>query len=203
MQIGILGFQGAIEEHEAVLASLGVQTIRVKKPSDLSSIDGLIIPGGESTTMLKMLDFARLFDPLRTALSEGLPVMATCAGLILLAKETTHPAQKTLQQLDISIERNGYGPQYFSFCEEVCIESFEKTFRAVFIRAPIILSTGPSVQVMARDHLGHPIFVQAKRQFGITFHPELSGDDRIHSLFLESIKHENVGGHYVRTFKMA
>jgi len=121
MQIGILGFQGAIEEHETVLASLGVHTLRVKKPDDLSNIDGLVIPGGESTTMLKMLDFAHLFDPLQTALTEGLPVMATCAGLILLARETTHPAQKTLKQLDILVERNGYGSQYFSFCEEVGI----------------------------------------------------------------------------------
>ena len=200
MQIGILGFQGAIEEHETVLASLGVHTLRVKKPDDLSNIDGLVIPGGESTTMLKMLDFAHLFDHLQTALTEGLPVMATCAGLILLARETTHPAQKTLKQLDILVERNGYGSQYFSFCEEVGIESFEKPFRAVFIRAPIILSTGPAVRVMARDHLGHPIFVQSNRQFGITFHPELSGDNRIHSLFLQSILHESVGGHYVRTF---
>jgi|ADurb_H2B_02_Slu_FD_contig_31_1135312_length_2132_multi_5_in_0_out_0_2 5'-phosphate synthase pdxT subunit len=191
MRIGLLGFQGAIEEHEAVLASLGVDSLRVKKASDLASLDGLIFPGGESTTMLKMLEFAQLFEPLHAILSKGLPVMATCAGLILLARKTTSPFQKSLGQMDITVRRNGYGPQYFSFCEEVSIESFETTFRAVFIRAPVILSTGPAVQVMAKDHLGHPVFVRTNRQFGMTFHPELTKDDRIHRLFLENIQKKN------------
>ncbi|MCE5224078.1 pyridoxal 5'-phosphate synthase glutaminase subunit PdxT [bacterium] len=188
MLIGLLGFQGAIEEHELILSSLGADSIRVKKASELIALDGLIFPGGESTTMLKMLEFSNLLNPLQSVLSQGLPVMATCAGLILLAKKTTSPVQKSLGQLDITVKRNGYGPQYFSFCEEVSIESFEKTFRAVFIRAPIILSTGPSVHVMARDHHGHPVFVRSGRQFGMTFHPELTQDDRIHRLFLNQIK---------------
>ena len=190
MLIGLLGFQGAIEEHEPILSSLRADSIRVKKTSDLQAIDGLIFPGGESTTMLKMLEFSNLFDSLHTVLSQGLPVMATCAGLILLAKKTTTPLQKSLGQLDIAVKRNGYGPQYFSFCEEVSIESFEKTFRAVFIRAPIILSTGPAVQVLARDHHGHPVLVRSGTQFGMTFHPELTQDDRIHRLFLNQIKNK-------------
>lgn len=187
MLIGLLGFQGAIEEHESVLSLLGTDTLRIKKPSDLQYLDGLIFPGGESTTMLKMLDFSGLFEPLREVLSQGLPVMATCAGLILLARKTASPFQKSLGQLDITVKRNGYGPQYFSFCEEVSIESFEKTFRAVFIRAPVIMSTGTAVKVIARDHLGHPIFVKVNKQLGMTFHPELTKDDRIHRLFLDSI----------------
>jgi len=187
VKIGILGFQGSIEEHEYAFRRLSVETIRVKTPQDLECVDGIVLPGGESTHMLRMLHFNHLFDPLRKMIQDGLPTMATCAGVVLLSKAIDNTKQETLQVLDVVVSRNGYGPQYFSFVEEVTIEGFTEKFRAVFIRAPIVRSLDSNIPVLSKDRHENPIFIRQKNIFALTFHPEIGNDDRIHSMFLQSL----------------
>ncbi len=187
MKIGILGFQGSIEEHECVFRKLSVSTVRVKTPQDLEDIDGIVLPGGESTHMLRLLHFNRLWDPLRIKIQEGLPTFATCAGVVLLSQAIDNTEQETMRLLDIVVSRNGYGPHYYSFVEEVTIEGFTKAFRAVFIRAPIVRSLETNISVLSQDSKSNPIFIRQKNIFGLTFHPEIGNDDRIHSMFIQSI----------------
>ncbi len=187
MKIGILGYQGSIEEHECVLHRLHVDTIRVKKPVDLQNIDGIILPGGESTHMLRAMHFTGLFDALTNSIKNGLPTLATCAGVILLSQNIDNTEQETMGLFDITVSRNGYGSQYFSSVEEVHIEGFTKKYRAVFIRAPIVRSVGKNCKVLSTDAVGNPIFIQQQHMFALTFHPELTSDDRIHSLFIKTI----------------
>ncbi|MCK5848850.1 MAG: pyridoxal 5'-phosphate synthase glutaminase subunit PdxT [Caldisericia bacterium] len=187
MKIGILGFQGSIEEHEATLHSLEIETYRVKTKEDLNVIDGLILPGGESTHMLMAMKFNGLYDALKEKINSNLPIFATCAGVVLLSRSIENSEQESIGVLDAVVSRNGYGPQYFSFIEEVKIEGFKKEFRAVFIRAPIVRSVGTQVKVLARDKMGNPIFIKQNHIFGLTFHPELTKDDRLHKLFIETI----------------
>ena len=187
MKIGILGFQGSIEEHETVLHHLKVNACRVRTKEDLNGVDGLILPGGESTHMLMAMKFNGLFDAIKQKINENLPVFATCAGVVLLSHRIENSEQETIGALDAVVSRNGYGPQYFSSIEEVKIEGFKKKFRAVFIRAPIVRSVGTQVKVLACDKMGNPIFIKQNRIFGLTFHPELTKDDRLHKLFIETI----------------
>jgi len=184
---GVLGFQGSVEEHEQMMHDLGCSTLRIKQASELDKIDGLIIPGGESTTFLKLLQTTGLYEPLKEKIKNGLPVLATCAGIIILAEKVDRENQLSMGLLRISVQRNGYGPQYDSFCEEVAIESFKETFRAVFIRAPLVEWVDPEVNILARDSSGHPIFIKDKNIWGLTFHPELTEDDRIHRSFIQEI----------------
>jgi pyridoxal 5'-phosphate synthase pdxT subunit len=186
-RLGILAFQGSVEEHEQMAERSGASTLRVKRPEELGHIDGLIIPGGESSTFIKLLHTSGFYFPLLERISKGLPVLATCAGIILLAQKVVHPEQISMEQLRIKVQRNGYGRQIDSFCEEVSIEGFKEAFRAVFIRAPLILSVDPEVSVLARDHSGHPIYVKDRNITGLTFHPELCGDTRIHRHFISLI----------------
>lgn len=184
---GVLGFQGSVEEHEQMMHSLGCSTLRVKQASELETISGLIIPGGESTTFLKLLQSTGLYEPLKEKIKNGLPVLATCAGIIILAEKVDRENQLSMGLLRISVQRNGYGPQYDSFCEEVAIESFTETFRAVFIRAPLIQSVDPEVKILARDKADHPVWVVDRNVWGLTFHPELTQDTRIHQMFINAI----------------
>ncbi len=186
-RIGVLGFQGSVEEHLEVIERVGHFPLRIREKAHLKEIDGLILPGGESTTFLKLLHTSSLYEPLLAGIKQGLPVLATCAGLIVLAKNVRQPEQDSMALLDIVVQRNGYGSQFESFCEEVKVEGFKKTFRAVFIRAPLIQSVGPGVKMMSFDHAGHPVFVQQEHLWGLTFHPELTKDDRIHELFFQQI----------------
>ncbi|MDD4028154.1 MAG: pyridoxal 5'-phosphate synthase glutaminase subunit PdxT [Caldisericia bacterium] len=187
MKIGILGFQGSIEEHECVFRRLSIATKRVKTPQDLEDIDGIVLPGGESTHMLRLLHFNALWDPLRKVIQKGLPTLATCAGVVLLSQTIDNTKQEALHLLDVVVSRNGYGPQFFSFVEEVCIEGFTEKFRAVFIRAPIVRSLNPNISILSEDREHNPIFVRQDNIFGLTFHPEIGNDDRIHSMFIQSI----------------
>ena len=185
--IGILALQGDYAEHKVVLDRLGLASRLVRHARELESLDGLILPGGESTTMLKLLTEESFIEPLLAFHENGGAIYGTCAGAILLAKEATSPNQPTLSLLDISIERNGYGRQAQShIASEPCPRLLGPPLEMVFIRAPIIRAVGKEVEVLAR-HRGDPVFVRQDRVMATTFHPELSGDDRIHTFFANHV----------------
>lgn len=186
VKVGVLALQGAFAAHSQVLAELGAQPIEVRDPADLASVDALVMPGGESTTMSLLLESSGLFDALQARLAAGLPVLGTCAGMILLARDALdgRPDQRTFGAIDITVRRNGYGRQRDSFETDLDLDG--EPFHAVFIRAPVVERTGPDVVVGATVE-GHPVLC---RQGAITvtaFHPELSGDHRIHQRFLQEV----------------
>jgi len=193
--IGVLAIQGDYERHAAALEESGATASLVRNTADLlrpdgQSLDGLILPGGESTTMLKFLDRGGLFEALRT-FAQQKPVFGTCAGAILLAREVRHPAQPSLGILDIAVERNAYGAQRDSaiLTLETNLPEWQELgpLEAVFIRAPRIAETGPAVEILAeRD--GFPVLIRQGNTLAATFHPELSADRRIHTLFISLIQ---------------
>lgn len=186
MKIGVLGFQGSVEEHLLSLEKLNVEAVKVKSVEALGKVSGIILPGGESTTLLKLLKESGLFIPLKEAILSGLPVFATCAGVILLA-DKNDTGQDSLKILDMEIIRNGYGSQLFSFVEDINILGFNEPFKAVFIRAPIIKNVGKNISVLARDEKGNPCFIKSDKILGLTFHPELTDDLRVHKMFINLI----------------
>jgi pyridoxal 5'-phosphate synthase pdxT subunit len=188
MRIGVLALQGDFAKHIAVLQRLGVDTQEVRKPEDLAVCDGLIIPGGESTSMIRQLDFIGLREPL-LAFAKEKPLFGTCAGLILMAKQVENSSMATLGLLDIAVARNAYGRQVESFQSEVPLEiKNEKAFfPAIFIRAPRIIEVADNVEVFAK--LGEePILIRQGHYLGATFHPELTTDLQIHKYFIDMIK---------------
>jgi 5'-phosphate synthase pdxT subunit len=190
MKAGVLALQGAFREHREVLEALGVEAVEVRVPHQLSGLDALFMPGGETTTITKLLETSGLREPLQSALSDGLPVLGTCAGLILLAgdvrdaRDTRYAA--ALAALDCTVVRNAYGRQRESFEARLVIEGVDDGFPGVFIRAPVIDRVGSAVEVMA-VHDGHPVLVRQGAIWGATFHPELSGDLRLHQRFLAEV----------------
>ncbi|MBS3765008.1 pyridoxal 5'-phosphate synthase glutaminase subunit PdxT [Candidatus Bipolaricaulota bacterium] len=184
MQIGVLALQGDFREHRQVLEKLGTSTCSVRRPDDLNEIEGLIIPGGESTTISKLLRKWDLFEPIQTEVRKGLPVFGTCAGLILLAMEVEN-GPPTLELLDITVERNSYGRQIESFESrlEVTNGLIDRDFQGVFIRAPRVKRVGPGVEVLAR-YGDDPVFLRNDNVLAATFHPELTDDNGIHEYFL-------------------
>lgn len=183
--VGVLALQGAFAKHAEILRTLNATSYLVRYPEDLDKCDALIIPGGESTTISKRVDDIGLRDPLISFAHEK-PVFGTCAGLIMMAKESNDSLITTFGILDVEVVRNGYGTQYDSFLAEIdYIEGGkEAPFQGVFIRAPRIKSIGPNVKVIA--HLkGEPILIQQGHHLGAVFHPELTGDPRIHAFFLK------------------
>ena len=187
--MGVLALQGAFREHAEALRALDADVVLVKRPEHLAGIDGIVLPGGESTTMDKLLDWSDLRAPLTEALHGGLPAFATCAGLILLASELVdgRPDQRPLGVLDMTVRRNGYGRQRESFESALDIADLPGgTFRGVFIRAPKVERTGPAVEVLA-EHEGIAVYGRQDRIFFSSFHPELSGDLRLHELFLREV----------------
>ncbi len=188
MTIGILALQGDFEEHAQVLRDLGITPVFVTRPEQLEGLQGLILPGGESTTMTRLIRVEGLEPPLRELQRRGVPVFGTCAGVILMARALVQPDPRvvTLGFLDIVVERNAYGRQR---------ESFEVTLQvkgvgpvpAVFIRAPKIVKVGPSVEVLA-EHEGTPVLVRQDRFLGATFHPEVVPTPEIHRMFLEMVQ---------------
>jgi len=186
MRIGVLAIQGSVLEHKEMLDRLGVESILVKRPEELDRIDGLILPGGESTTFLKILEGRGLFERLMEKIQRGLPVLATCAGVILLAKDIeNYPEQKTLGVLDITVSRNAYGSQRESFVTYIDIPVIgEDRFEAIFIRAPQIKRVGEGVKVHSYFD-DNPVFVEKTNIIGLTFHPELTEDIRIHKYFVK------------------
>ncbi len=181
--IGVLALQGGYEAHEVMLAGLGHATRRVRTPSDLEGLGGLVLPGGESSVMLKLLASSGLSVPLDTAVCGGLPVLATCAGLILSAATVTGPEQPSFGWLDVDVARNAWGRQVHSFEAKADLDAGSPggvPFSLVFIRAPRMLRIGPGVEVVARLN-GEPIAVRQGSVTGASFHPELTDDDRLHA----------------------
>jgi pyridoxal 5'-phosphate synthase pdxT subunit len=182
--IGVLALQGDFEAHRKAIERAGAQAVEVRTEAQLGQCDGLILPGGESTTMLKLLEEEKLVDPLR-AFGAKKPVYGTCAGAILLAREVTHPAQASLNLIDIAVERNGYGRQIDSRIAKVALNDGGE-LEAVFIRAPIIRSVNGDARVLA-SYQGNPVWVEQGRHMVTTFHPELTDDSRVHRRFVEKI----------------
>ena len=183
--VGVLAMQGAFVEHAAVLDELGAQAVLVRQPGQLEGLDGLIIPGGESTSIGRLMDIYGLAAPLREMAARGLPVMGTCAGLILLARRVSALDRETLGLLDISVVRNAYGRQGDSFEAQVLVPALgPQPFPAVFIRAPVIDQVGSGVEVLTRLDNGSPVAVRQGKVLGTTFHPELTSDRRFHAYFL-------------------
>lgn len=186
MKVGVLALQGAFREHQKILADCGVESTQIRKPEQLKGISALIIPGGESTTMGKLLNQFQLFECLVKLGKESLPIFGTCAGLIMLAKDIAGSEQPRLGLMDISVERNAFGRQVESFEADLDISVVgQDPFRAVFIRAPYILSVGNDVEVLAR--FGEKIVLARQGRFlAAAFHPELTGDLRVHRYFLDN-----------------
>ncbi|WP_068467444.1 pyridoxal 5'-phosphate synthase glutaminase subunit PdxT [Candidatus Protochlamydia phocaeensis] len=189
MRIGVLALQGDFAKHCEMLRSLGVEVKEVRKPEELAQCDGLIIPGGESTVMLRQIDFIQMREPLRS-FAESKPVFGTCAGLILLSSKVQASRLKSLGLLDVTVERNAFGRQIESFEAFVPLHlqpDHEKLFRAYFIRAPRIRSNASHVQLLA-SYEGEPVLIQQGHLLGASFHPELTADPTIHQYFLEMVK---------------
>jgi 5'-phosphate synthase pdxT subunit len=183
--IGVLALQGAFREHVRALEAAGAQTRLVRLKEDLKGLDGLVIPGGESTTMTMLMERMGLLEAVRQAVSSGLPTLGTCAGMILLADRIDDglPQQESLHALDIAVRRNGYGRQLDSFEAELEVSGLEGgSFPGVFIRAPVVDDAG-STEVLA-SHEGRPVAVRQGSVMALAFHPELSGDLRLHREFL-------------------
>lgn len=184
MKIGIVAIQGDYEAHAKTLDCLGVEHTFVRQPDDLDGVNGVILPGGESTTHLKVMKEEGLFDALREFAANGGAFFGTCAGAILLAREVHGPSQPSLGLLDISVLRNGYGRQLSSDIHSCPSKLAKEPLEMVFIRAPIIQSIGGNVEVLAQD-AGHAVLVQQGRILASTFHPELTDDTTVHKHFLK------------------
>ena len=184
--VGVLALQGAFAAHEAALAEVGAATRQVRTPADLAGVQALVMPGGESTTMSRLLDTSGLFDEIRARLADGMPVFGTCAGMILLAADVLdgRPDQRSFGAIDIAVRRNGYGRQIDSFETDLTVEGEELPFHGVFIRAPKVESFGPAVHVLA-SHEGVPVLARQGSVMVASFHPELTGDARLHRRFLQ------------------
>ena len=184
--VGVLALQGAFVAHERALRSLGVATQQVRTPADLRKVQALVMPGGESTTMSRLLETSGIFADLAASLAEGLPAFGTCAGMILLAREVLdgRPDQRSFGVVDISVRRNGYGRQIDSFETDIEVAGLDRPFHAVFIRAPKMVSAGPLVEVLA-VHEDVPVLAQQGHVMVASFHPELTPDARLHQLFLQ------------------
>ena len=190
MKLGVLALQGAFREHAEALTALGADVTFVKRPQHLAGLDAIVLPGGESTTMDKLLDSSELRAPLAECLSDGLPAFATCAGLILCADDVVdgRPDQQPLRLLDVTVRRNGYGRQRESFEVPLDVRDLSGgAFRGVFIRAPVVERAGPGVEVLA-EYDGVPVFGRQGRIWFASFHPELSGDLRLHQRFLSELE---------------
>ena len=186
--VGVLALQGAFDAHVRRLAELGVESRLVKDISDLDDLDGIILPGGESTTMSNLLVASGLGVVLTSRLHDGLPVFGTCAGMIMMA-HTIHdgrPDQISMDAMDIQVRRNGYGRQNDSFEQDISITSLDSPFHALFIRAPVIESMGSNVEVLASVD-EHPVLVRQAQALASSFHPELVSDLRVHEIFLSMI----------------
>jgi len=184
-RIGVLALQGDFREHREAMERLHVSTGEVRLPRDLDGLDGLIIPGGESTTIVRLLKSSGLLEPLRTLARQGFPMWGTCAGLILLAKRLDETGLPALQAMDITVRRNAFGRQVDSFEADLSIPAVgDVPFHAVFIRAPIIEDVGPGVTVLARLNDGTPVAALQERLLATAFHPELTPDNRFHQFFL-------------------
>ncbi len=193
MLVGVLALQGDFEAHARMLRALGAEVREVRVPADLAGLDGLVIPGGESTTIAKLARAFDLMDPLRERVSAGMPALGTCAGMILLADRVRGgvPGQETIGGLDITVRRNAFGRQVDSFEEDLHVQGLDGTVHAVFIRAPWVEEVGEGVEVLAQVEAGPAegriVAVREGPLLATSFHPEVGGDPRIHELFVELV----------------
>jgi 5'-phosphate synthase pdxT subunit len=189
MKVAVLALQGAFREHREVLEALGADVVEVRTPEQLSGVGALFLPGGESTTMSKLLATSGLFEPVRALVRDGVPTFGTCAGMILLAREVAdgRADQRGLDVLDIRVRRNGYGRQVASFEADVDVAGLRGgPFHGVFIRAPYVERVGDDVEVLA-THEDVPVLVRRGHVWASSFHPELSHDLRLHERFLQEV----------------
>lgn len=188
MNVGVLALQGAFREHIYSLEALDVAAVAVRKPEQLEELDGLVIPGGESTAIAKLMDAYGFYDAIPARYEQGLAVWGTCAGSILVAKQVADgvAGQRSLGLMDVTVRRNAYGRQVDSFEADLDFDGLDGPFRGVFIRAPWLDSVGDSVDVLAQ-HEGHIVAAREGRLLSTTFHPELTGDPRVHRFFIERI----------------
>lgn len=191
--IGVLAVQGDVREHLAALTASGATAVTVRRPEELAVVDGLVIPGGESTTMDKLVRVFDLFEPLRARLRDGMPAYGSCAGMIMLADRIVdgRSDQQTLGGLDVTVRRNAFGRQVDSYEEDLTMRGIVgPPLRAVFIRAPWVEQVGEGVEVLAQvsvDGVGHPVAVRQGGLLATSFHPEVTGDHRVHRLFVELV----------------
>ena len=186
MKVGVLALQGAFARHSEVLTGLGAVPLEVRTPGDLDAVDAMVVPGGESTTMSMLLDSSGLRPSLAERLADGLPVLGTCAGMILLAVRVTdgRDDQRSFGAIDIDVRRNGYGRQVDSFEDQLSVMGLDGPFHGVFIRAPVVERVGADVEVLATVD-GVPVLCREGAVLVSSFHPEMSGDGRIHERFLD------------------
>jgi 5'-phosphate synthase pdxT subunit len=191
--IGVLALQGDVREHLRMLAGLGVEAVAVRRPVELDACDGLVVPGGESTTMARLARTFGLFEPVRERIRAGLPALGTCAGMILLADRVRDgvPGQETFGGLDITVRRNAFGRQVHSFEGDLDFAGLDDPVHAVFIRAPWVEETGPGVEVLATvpagEAAGRIVAVREGHLMATSFHPEVGADDRVHRSFVELV----------------
>lgn len=188
--IGVLALQGDFLEHIQTLERLGVIAKQVKLPKDLENIQGLIMPGGESTTMANLLDAFNLREPLKQKIKHGLPVWGTCAGMILLAKKLVQDRPIPLSVMDITVNRNAFGRQLDSFEVDLQIKYFDKPLHATFIRAPLVIAVGKGVEILSKLDDGTIVAVKQNNILGTSFHPELTADTRFHEYFLSLLSNK-------------
>jgi 5'-phosphate synthase pdxT subunit len=191
VRVGVLALQGDTREHLAALSEAGAEAVKVRRISELDSVDALVIPGGESTAMSKLLREFELLEPLRTRLADGMPAYGSCAGMILLATEIVDagvPGREALPlgAIDMTVRRNAFGRQVDSFEGDIAFEGLDESMHAVFIRAPWVERVGPDVRVLA-EAAGHPVAVRQGRMLATSFHPEMTGDLRVHQLFVDIV----------------
>ena len=193
-RVGVLALQGDFREHLSVLTDLGADAVSVRRPEDLARVDGLVIPGGESSVMDKLSRLFGLADPLRSAVASGLPVYGTCAGLIMLSDRVLDSiaGQQTLGGFDVTVRRNAFGSQLDSFETDLDVPALgDPPVHAVFIRAPVVESVGDGVSVLSALDDGRIVAVEQGNLLGTSFHPEITGETRFHEYFLDKVRARN------------
>jgi 5'-phosphate synthase pdxT subunit len=192
LTIGVFALQGDVREHLHALTAAGVDAVTVRRPAELAHVDGLVLPGGESTTIVKLARTFELLDPLRERIADGLPVYGSCAGMILLADRVDaggSPIEATIGGIDISVRRNAFGRQVDSFEEDIAIDGVDgDPVRAVFIRAPWVHEVGPAATALGATSAGHVVAVRQGPLLATSFHPEMTGDLRVHALFVHMVE---------------
>jgi 5'-phosphate synthase pdxT subunit len=186
--VGVLAVQGAVDEHLRAIREVGAEAVEVRLPRDLAGLDALILPGGESTTMRKLIDAYGLREPIMALARAGAPMLGTCAGMILLSERIAEGDPPVLPLLDVEVRRNAYGRQLDSFEADISMPAIgDDPLHGVFIRAPVVSDVGPHAEVLALDPDGQPIAVRQGRVLATAFHPELTNDRRLHRLLVEMI----------------
>ena len=189
-RVGVLALQGDVREHTRVLTALGADVTLVRRPDDLASVDGLVLPGGESSVIDKLSRAFGMQQPVRDAIAGGMPVYGTCAGMILLADRIANPidGQESFGGLDVTVQRNAFGGQVESFETEITVAGFDGPVHAAFIRAPLVVEVGPAARALATLPGGGVVAVRQGNLVATAFHPEVSGETRFHEMFLQLVR---------------